>query len=166
MANEKKNLVELKSHLENGEEIESHIFGAYQAKIMNNDSVRNGVLVATETRIIFYAKKMFGYDMEVFPYLNISSIEVSKDFMGHKISFFATGNKVTVKWIHSKNIMEFVTLVRDRIGKKHEPSIIAKETTSEKSPIEKIKELKELLDIGIITQEEFDAKKKQLLEMI
>jgi len=26
--------------------------------------------------------------------------------MGHKISFFATGNKVTIKWIHSKNIME------------------------------------------------------------
>ena len=27
----------------------------------------------------------------------------------------------------------------------------------------KIKEIKELLDAGIITQEEFDAKKKQLL---
>ena len=33
----------------------------------------------------------------------------------------------------------------------------------EKSDIAKIKEYKELLDCGIITQEEFDAKKKQLL---
>jgi hypothetical protein len=31
------------------------------------------------------------------------------------------------------------------------------------SPIDDIKKYKELLDIGIITQEEFDAKKKQLL---
>lgn len=33
----------------------------------------------------------------------------------------------------------------------------------EKSPAEQIKEFKELLDLGIISQEEFDAKKKQLL---
>ena len=32
-----------------------------------------------------------------------------------------------------------------------------------KSPAEQLKEFKELLDMGIITQEEFDAKKKQLL---
>ena len=34
-----------------------------------------------------------------------------------------------------------------------------------KSPIEQIKELKELLDIGAITQEEFDKKKNQLLNI-
>ena len=31
------------------------------------------------------------------------------------------------------------------------------------SPVEEIKKYKELLDLGIITQEEFDIKKKQLL---
>ena len=31
------------------------------------------------------------------------------------------------------------------------------------SPAEEVKKMKELLDMGIITQEEFDAKKKQLL---
>ena len=31
------------------------------------------------------------------------------------------------------------------------------------SPAEELKKMKELLDMGIITQEEFDAKKKQLL---
>ena len=31
------------------------------------------------------------------------------------------------------------------------------------SPAEELKKFKELLDMGIITQEEFDAKKKQLL---
>lgn len=33
----------------------------------------------------------------------------------------------------------------------------------QKSPAEQIKEYKDLLDSGVITQEEFDAKKKQLL---
>ncbi|HCB29106.1 MAG TPA: hypothetical protein DEP40_12660 [Enterococcus sp.] len=31
------------------------------------------------------------------------------------------------------------------------------------SPIEEIRQYKELLDAGILTQEEFDAKKKELL---
>lgn len=34
---------------------------------------------------------------------------------------------------------------------------------NEKSPAEQVKELKELLDMGVITQEEFDKKKKELL---
>ena len=42
---------------------------------------------------------------------------------------------------------------------KKEESPIATPTT----PLSQMKELKELLDLGIITQEEFDAKKKQLL---
>jgi hypothetical protein len=38
-------------------------------------------------------------------------------------------------------------------------------TTPSKSNIDDLKKYKELLDTGIITQEEFDAKKKQLLEL-
>jgi len=37
------------------------------------------------------------------------------------------------------------------------------QANAEKSPVELIKEFKELLDMGIITQEEFDMKKKELL---
>ena len=34
---------------------------------------------------------------------------------------------------------------------------------NEKSPVEQLKEMKELLDMGIVTEEEFDKKKKELL---
>lgn len=34
-----------------------------------------------------------------------------------------------------------------------------------KSPVEQVKELKELLDMGVISQEEFDKKKKELLDL-
>ena len=43
-------------------------------------------------------------------------------------------------------------------SKKEEPPIATPTT-----PLSQMKELKEPLDLGIITQEEFDAKKKQLL---
>ncbi len=41
------------------------------------------------------------------------------------------------------------------------PVVVASTT----SAADEIKKFKELLDMGIITQEEFDAKKKQLLDL-
>lgn len=35
----------------------------------------------------------------------------------------------------------------------------------EEDPYEQIKKLKELLDMGIISQEEFDSKKKEILKL-
>ena len=49
-----------------------------------------------------------------------------------------------------------------KLGKKNEP---AKEAVTYDEKLESIKKLKELLDIGAITQEEFEAKKKELLEL-
>lgn len=40
-----------------------------------------------------------------------------------------------------------------------------KETNSEINPYEELKKLKELLDMGILSQEEFDKKKKELLNL-
>lgn len=56
---------------------------------------------------------------------------------------------------HSNNISE----LKDGEAMQQQNST----ATSATSPIEEIKKYKELLDMGIITQEEFDTKKKQLL---
>lgn len=47
-----------------------------------------------------------------------------------------------------------------------QPTVVVQQAAAapvEKSPVEKVKELKELLDMEIITQEEFDKKKKEIL---
>lgn len=146
---------EAMSHLEQGEEIITAVMGAYESEILGQDTVRNGVFLATNKRVVFYGKKMFGYDLEVFPYSNISSIETSKELMGHKITFFASGNKVKMKWINVGEINEFVNYVKENIGEKS--------SGSSTSAADEIRKYKELLDEGIITAEEFEQKKKQLL---
>jgi Bacterial PH domain len=50
--------------------------------------------MATDDRVVFFAKKMGGYDLEVFPYKNITSIETGKGMGGHHVKFFASGNEV------------------------------------------------------------------------
>jgi hypothetical protein len=59
---------------------------------MGSSTVRSGIFLATDRRLIFYAKKMGGYDFESFPYANVSSFEQSKGMMGHSMRFFASGN--------------------------------------------------------------------------
>ena len=147
-----------KEHLESEEEILKSIVGSYEIKIMGKDSVRTGIFLATNKRMVFYAKKLTGYDMEIFPYSTISSIEMSKGIMGHKIVFFASGNRASMKWIKEGDVQGFIEEVKNRIGKKEEMKIVAEEGIPDK--IEKLAKLKEQ---GILSEEEFESKKKELL---
>lgn len=144
------------THLDSNEKVVATVMGAYESKIMGKDTVRNGVFIATDKRIVFYGKKMLGYDLEFFPLSNISSIEVSKGLMGHTISFFASGNKVNMKWINVGEVQKFINYVKESVGKK-------RETAAHIDSTEELRKYKSLLDEGIITEEEFDAKKKQIL---
>jgi Bacterial PH domain/Short C-terminal domain len=145
-----------KEHLEPGEQVVASVLGAYETKIMGKDTLRNGVFLATDRRILFYGKKMFGYELEVFPYANISSFEISKGMLGRSISFFASGNKVKMKWINQGEVDKFIEHVKENVGKKSEAK-------SSLSAADEIKKLAELKEAGILTEEEFEAKKKQLL---
>lgn len=163
MANYKKNLEQVKQHLQDGEEIKHSIFGTYECKLMGNDTVRNGVFVATNSRMVFFAKKLMGYDLETFPFENISSFEKSKGMMGHSISFFASGNKASMKWINKGDIDQFTDYVNSMIGKKETENITADSNASVDIPAQ-IKKLSDLKDQGILTDEEFNQKKQELLD--
>lgn len=156
MANYKKSLVLVKEHLENGESIKASVFGAYEGKLMGNDITRNGIFIATETRLIFFAKKLFGYDLETFPFKNISSIEKSKGMMGHSITVFASGNKAKMKWINKGNISQFTEYVNSNIGKTHSTQTIQ---SNELDIPAQIKKLSDLKNQGILTEAEFEDKK-------
>ena len=42
-----------------------------RAKRLGVEYVKKGILIATTQRLFFYAKRLGGYDTEVFPYPNI-----------------------------------------------------------------------------------------------
>lgn len=147
-------------HLEPNEIIHEGVFGAYETKSLGNNTIKNGVFLATDKRLFFYGKRTFGFDSESFPYNSISSFEFSKKAMGYKISFYASGNKVDMKWINMGDVDSFVNFVKIKMNEKNEPVSVPK---NENSAIEKVKEFKELLDMGIITLDEFETKKKELL---
>ena len=160
MAKLEKLLAQANDHLDDGESVDAAVLGTYETEILGTESVRTGILIATPRRVVFFAKKMTGYDLESFPYENISSFEQGKNFLGASITFFASGNKVHLKWIKEGEIGLFVDVVRSRMGKK--PPEAA--PTPGTSAGDRIRELKQLLDEGLLTQEEFDSKRQVLLK--
>ena len=67
-----------------------------------------------------------------------------------------------MKWINDSELDDFIAYVNNKMqGPKEKPS----QTENKNDNLEQIKQLKELLDMEAITQEEFDLKKKQLLNL-
>lgn len=65
-----------------------------------------------------------------------------------------------------EDMLELKEFIEQRMLERNQHQIKVQPAPSaplEKSPVEQVKELKELLDMGIITQQEFDTKKNQLL---
>ena len=62
-----------------------------------------------------------------------------------------------------KKVSDFFFMINKELEQKENDN---KEIKTNDNPIEKLKELKGLLDLGIITQEEFDNKKVELMKKI
>lgn len=112
-------------------------------------------IVVTNKRI--YGKAAFGKRVDL-PLNSVSAVEITNLFKGIGIS---TSSGV-IKFYYITNAAEIHKVVSDLVVNRNETTsnIIKNE-----SGADELKKYKELLDQGIITKEEFDAKKKKLLDL-
>lgn len=118
----------------------------------------NFAYVVTTDRIIMAQKKVIGQEVQFINLKNLNDIKMRTGLVFGTLTFdtlketFNVGvNKLELANIHnlvSNSVMGATNKVQ---------------TISESDPYEELKKAKELLDSGIISQEDFDAKKKQLL---
>lgn len=150
-------LREAQAHLGEGEVVLASVAGVYESELLGTDIPRNGLLVATDRRLVFYGKRFGGYDIESFPYENLSSFEQGRNLYGSYLHFFASGNRVEVKWVQRRrDLAALVAEVKTRMGRQTAPPGSA-------DVGERLRELVRLHDEGIVTADEFAAKKADLL---
>ena len=153
--------------IEEGETLESLIGGTYRAEQDTNRRHKHeGIAVATSKRVLFVDKGVLGSsEVSEMPYRNIEAITYSTG------AFFA-GVQITGRGIASfriedipnkESVRPFVDCVRGRLEAAHAPQASAPQPAAPLSAADEIEKLASLLERGILTQEEFDAKKKQLL---
>lgn len=161
MAKVEKLVERASEHMDEGESVLEAVDGAYETETFGEDSVRSGVLIATDHRLLFYAKKMTGFDLESFPYQTIASFERGKSMMGGTLKFNSSGNSVSMKWIKAKNLDEFVLTVKSKMD---EAQSSGGQSAPKDDPADQLRKLAELRDAGILNEEEFSAKKRELLD--
>ena len=165
MANYNSCLKHLPEHLDPGEKVLASCFGAYETKSLGQKTVKNGILVVTEKRMLFYGKRTFGFDIETFSFDKITALEVGKDLMGKKITIKMSGNQSELKWINQGDPDSVVAQTREAMAAtttKSQPQALPDKDVI----FSQIQKLAQLKQTGVITEAEFNAKKTELLERL
>ena len=127
-----------------------------------------GILIITNLRVLYYyGPNKDNWTLDQIPVDTIESIEFSRSYTSSYLSVYG---KSSIFHLNSDRHV-LMEKARDLINQMiYDKSQNSESSESESSvsdnmaqAAEALKSLKELLDSGIITQEEFDAKKKQLL---
>ena len=167
MATQEKILTLIASHLQAEEQILMHnekpimVEGQYETKILNNDTIRKGYLVSTNQRVIFYAKKLAGYEIESFPYVTISSFEGGKNMMGTYLKIITSGNTAMIKWIQDTGTFAIlIETVQKQINNSKNKNTVSSQGPSIAEEIEKIAKL---LTQGLISKDEYEKLKQKII---
>ena len=131
-----------------------------------HQSREHGLLLLTNKRAMFYAPQLFGrYDHLVFPYDQISSVNCHKGMIGDELQIQVASDNVTIHAIPKGDGDIAAQNIRDMVATmKAQPSLtVAPAQTDIADQIEKLGKLKEK---GLITAEEFERKKTELLKRI
>ncbi|MEW6155028.1 MAG: PH domain-containing protein [Actinomycetota bacterium] len=147
----------LTEHLWEGETVERMTTGAYGAG--------TGLIVLTDRRLLFLQDGVISKRSEDFPLEKVSSVQWSTGLALGTIAIFASGNKTELKNVNKDDGKEMVDVVRARVsGPKAGPPSAA--GTAHPDIIGQIKQLGELKEAGVLSQEEFEAKKAELLRRL
>ena len=126
----------------------------------------NGILVATNRRLVFVNKGLMSFKMEDFSYDKITSIESKTGMLLGQITIYASGNKEEIKNVPKDLTRPFADFLRARLSGVRQPTAEPAETSvAVVSIADELEKLAALRDRGIVSDSEFDAQKTKLLGM-
>ena len=135
----------------------------------SNDALMTGRLILTDQRVCFYRKGIIGEKFESINLSNITSIE-SSAILGHRsVKLYSTHNDLTFNSFTSKAVFDPVVAQIEQAmnvekTSNHVPN--ANVNASSLAPAAHLEKLAALHKSGILTDEEFSAKKAEILARI
>jgi hypothetical protein len=129
---------------------------------------RQGLVVVTDRKVMFLEEGVMRSRLEDFPYSKVSSVQSQTAVISGKLQIFASGNKAVIDNVVPKaRATEIGDYVRHRIAEPHSGAGIhglrPSAPASAQDVTDQLKKLGELRDAGVLTTEEFQTKKTELL---
>lgn len=121
-----------------------------------------GALVATNRRFIFIDKGIFKLKVEDFPYDKVASIQFNSGLMSRELTIYASGNSAKITHVDKTNARKLVDWARNYISNSETGQPI-KPAAQTNDVIQQLKDLAELKNQGILTEEEFQTQKTKIL---
>ena len=154
-------------HLQSGEQIIAWGDG-YTGNFMGSgkSAQKNGALLVTGSRVVFYQASLFGEINESIPLKSITSIE-RKSLMGHRtIHMHTSHDSLEFKSFKKEQDQALVDAIES--GRGIAPAPVATPASSQNNgdPMVALSKLADLKAAGILTEEEFSAKKAELLARV
>jgi PH (Pleckstrin Homology) domain-containing protein/putative oligomerization/nucleic acid binding protein len=150
-----------------GEDILDGATGMIHVRRMGQQTARAGVVVTTDRRVILFTTKLGGYDVQDFAYGLLTSVDHKKGVMYGDLHLNAAGDRAHVKQIPRGDIERLAQSIRDRMALARRPeagqAAVTSEPAAASDPHEELRKLAALRDDGIITEDDFQTKKRQLL---
>lgn len=152
----------LVTHLWEGEEVRWMTTGYY--------GKGNGLIVLTDRRLLFVMDGVMSKQTEDFPLDKISSVQWNSGLAMGTIIVFASGNKAEIKNVQKDDGKQITDLIRARLS--GGPDALASPQVATQpavtvptavDPIAQLRQLGELRDAGILTEDEFASKKAEIL---
>lgn len=124
------------------------------------DLQHNGCFILTDKRAVFCRKGLLGEVFQAMPVEKIASVE-TRSSMGYRVlALHASHDALTFKTFESAALFE---KVYNRIESLRAAAPVSSPAESATSPIDLIKKLGELRTAGLLSDEEFESKKRELL---
>ena len=124
----------------------------------SNMNMNMPLVAIFEDKVVQSRKAILNSSLEEIPMKNISSVEISSGLIP-TVNVYTNGNTLTFR----TDVLQgprFVEVLRDCLSKRSDGR-----PSGGISDVEQLEKLVSLLEKGILTQEEFDKKKKQILDL-
>jgi hypothetical protein len=126
-------------------------------------------LIITNRRIVIYKPGFIGAETEEYPFESIDKIDHKKGLMRSEIEIYAGGKKIELENISNNVAIDAIALIRQNMHAHRWTQKTAvlqqpvQAALANEDPVSKLKQLKEMLDAGLILQEEYDSTKAAIL---
>jgi hypothetical protein len=127
---------------------------------------KQGLIALTTERLFFFEKSLLGQEtIEEFSLKSITSLETGKKMTGERLVVHASGNSNEIKGMFHGQADEIVRQFRRLKAEQEAPAPVTAPPPGD-DPIAQLEKLAKLRDQGVISAEEFDRKKAELMDRI
>ena len=123
-----------------------------------------GAVVLTNRRIAYIRTGMLSDKFEPWPLDKVSSVETRRGIVFFDIDLHTSGDTLKLRTPEKNKGEEFVKKLQEELNRDSPGTPLAQ--GDQDDPITKLRQLGQLRDAGIVTSEEFEAKKAELLALI